>query len=429
MKCPRCGNEVSQEEAFCGQCGTPNTPPANPTEMYSTPPPHSGRLGTQYPGRPFTSARQQTFPPGTQAPSYTNASPSSSFPSQQNPATNQQTGFYQDATEAISAVPGTPDQTYHPGYSQQGFSGTSMAGGYPGSSQFGPQTQQSFQSGHYTGQMPPTQQSFPTGQGYDYGTYGTFRTVTPPPPKPSRGPMIAVICVCLVLVVIAGIGVANFVITRNQTASQGATATAVTATAVVPSPTATVVATPTPDLTATASAAATPTAEASPSPTASPMPSPTPAPDANFSWCGQTCQPYGFQVEYPDGWQMGQATNAIGEQFTNPTQSDQYASFKAPGPTNSSANDLVNNDLQTNFASKTGYTAPTTTSSTTISGTTWITAVAYYLSDTQQKERVQVFATVYQQKAYIIELQAPDSQFDGVNSQYFNLMINHYQFL
>lgn len=418
MKCPRCGNEVSREEAFCGQCGAPNTSPANPTEIYSTPPPHSGHLGTQYPGRSsFTSAQPQTFQAGTQIPPHTNISPSSSFLSQQNPAPNQQTEFYQNATEAISAMPGVPDQAYHPGYSQQGFPGASMPGNYAGISQFGPQTQQSFQSGHYTGQMPPTQQPFVTGQGYDYGAW------TAPPSKPSRGPMVAIICVCLVLLLIAGIGVANFVITRSQTASQGvadATATA------VPSPTATAAATPSPTATATAT---TPTPEPSPSSAASPMVSPTSVPDTNFSWCAQTCQPYGFQVEYPDGWQMGPAINAPGEQFTNPAQSDQYASFKAPGPTTSSANDLVNNDLQTNFASKPGYTPPNTTSSTTISGTTWITATASYLSDSQQKERVQVLATVYQQKAYVIELQAPDSQFDGVNSQFFNPMISRYQFL
>src|SRR6266700_108010 len=233
MKCPRCGNEVSREEAFCGQCGAPNTQPANPTEMMGTPPPYNGHTGTQYPGRPSTSAQPQTFPTGTQAPPHTNIPPASSFLAQQNPAPNQQTGFYQNATEAMSAFSGPPDQTYHTGYQQQGFTGASMAGGYPGTGQFGSQTQHPFQTGNYTGQMPPTQQSFPTGQNYDYGTYGAFRTGTPPPPKPSRGPMVAVICVCLVLVLIVGIGVANFIITRNQTASQGtaaATATAATST-------------------------------------------------------------------------------------------------------------------------------------------------------------------------------------------------------
>src|SRR5689334_20378661 len=145
MKCPRCGNEVSQEEAFCGQCGTPNTPPANPTEMINTPPPPGGHPGTQYPGRPFTSARAHTFHPGTQAPSRTNIPPSSSFLPQQNPVPNQQTGFYHDATEAMSAFSGTPDQTYHTGYQQQGFPGASMPGNYAGTGQFSPQTQQAFQ--------------------------------------------------------------------------------------------------------------------------------------------------------------------------------------------------------------------------------------------------------------------------------------------
>jgi hypothetical protein len=134
-------------------------------------------------------------------------------------------------------------------------------------------------------------------------------------------------------------------------------------------------------------------------------------------------------VEYPNSWAMGQAVNAAGVQFVNPAQGDQYASFKAPGPTTSSANDLVTGDLQANFASKPGYIAPTATSATTISGETWVTAIAYYQSDTQQKERIEVIATVHQGKAYVTELQAPDSQFDAVNGQYFNPMLSRYQFL
>src|SRR5579884_739860 len=198
MRSPRCGNEVSREEAFCGQCGAPNTSQANQTEMYSAPPPHSGHLGTHYPGRPsFTSAQPQTFSAGTQVPPHSNISPSSSFLAQQNPSRNQQTGFYQNATETMSAMPGAPEQTYHPGHSQQGFPGASMPGNYAGTSQFGPQTQQSFQTGHYTGQMPPVQQPFATGQSYEYGAWTT------PPPKASRGPMVAIICVCLVLLLIA----------------------------------------------------------------------------------------------------------------------------------------------------------------------------------------------------------------------------------
>lgn len=407
MKCPRCGNEVSQEEAFCGQCGAPNTPPANPTEMVSIPSPQSGRLGTQYPGFPFTSAQPQTSHPGPHTPSRTNIPPSSSFISQQKPVQNRQTGFYQDATEAMSVLPGTPEQAYHTGY-QQGFPTVSAPGNYPGSGQFSPQTQQAFQAGNYPGPMSPPSQSFPTGQNYDYGA---FRT--PPPAKRSSASLIVVICVCLVVALLVGVGAAGLFAMRSQPSGQ-ATATA------IPSPTATLAPTPSPS----------PTAAETATPTLPPSPTvvPTAAPDPNFTWCTDTCRANGFLVEYPNGWQMGQAVNAAGVQFTNPAQGDQYASFKAAGPTTGSANDLVNVDLQANFASKPGYTAPTTTSSMTISGETWVTAIAYYLSDTQQKERVEVLASVHQGKGYITELQAPDSQFDAVYAQLFTPMLNRYQF-
>ena len=116
-------------------------------------------------------------------------------------------------------------------------------------------------------------------------------------------------------------------------------------------------------------------------------------------------------------------------QFTNPAQPDQFISIKALGPTASPASTLVISDIQTNFASKAGYTAPTGYSSGTISGETWIAALAYYLSDAQQKERVVVYATVHQGKGYVIELNAADAQFDTVNAQYFNIVLSKFQFL
>src|SRR2546421_3225729 len=44
MRCPKCGNEVSQDEAFWGQCGTPTKPLPQRTEMVQAP--HSGPLQT-----------------------------------------------------------------------------------------------------------------------------------------------------------------------------------------------------------------------------------------------------------------------------------------------------------------------------------------------------------------------------------------------
>ena len=92
------------------------------------------------------------------------------------------------------------------------------------------------------------------------------------------------------------------------------------------------------------------------------------------------------------------------------------------------AGQLVNNDLN-NFSSKPGYNAPTPTpsSNATIGGENWSFQIAYYQFH-NQTERVEVYATVHQGKAYIIELQALDSEFDAVNTQYFERMLVRFQF-
>ena len=110
--------------------------------------------------------------------------------------------------------------------------------------------------------------------------------------------------------------------------------------------------------------------------------------------------------------------------FTNPSAQDQYAGFKTPGVTSQNANDLVTSDLQTNF-----HVTPTTLSTTTIGGETWAYGLAYYQSPSNVQEQVEVFATVHQQKAYIIELQAPKNQFMNVNTQYFEKMLGSFQFV
>ena len=139
-------------------------------------------------------------------------------------------------------------------------------------------------------------------------------------------------------------------------------------------------------------------------------------------------------MEYPKDWQLEPAIAATVIQFIDPAQPNAYAVFKTLGSVADNANDLINNDLQTNFASQPGYIAPKQTSTTTISGETWATAVAYYQgkpgSDgTSTKEHVEIFAIVHQGKGYIIELQAPDAQFDSVNTQSFENMLGRFQFL
>jgi hypothetical protein len=169
-----------------------------------------------------------------------------------------------------------------------------------------------------------------------------------------------------------------------------------------------------------------PTATNTPTPTPTPSPTavPTLAPDANFSWCGTSCTANGFIVEYPNGWNQAQVAGK-GVQFLDPNHQDVYANFKVPGTqANANASNLIDSDLQSNYPN---YIAPGAKQVTTIGGETWTYATAYsQASDT--KERVEVFATVHLGKGYIIELHAPDSQFDALNTQYFEIMIGRFQF-
>lgn len=442
MKCPKCGNEVGPNEAFCGQCGTPNMPPAHPTEMVNTPSPRSGysntfntnRPGTQSPTGSYNGNGAQsgvlppTVPYGQGVPS---PSPSSSLLSGQAPVQpqspspswpsvpHQPTSFYQDATEAIPTVPdSTGGQNYPGGYGQQNFAGTPVQGGYPGAAGTG-------QFGQQAPQMPP-------GQPYQPGPYGgTSYPQTPGfssdanfrggskiiPPEKQNNTALIIACVFLVIALLAAIAFGTLYLTRGH--SPKAAATPTVAPTAAPSPTA--IPSPTPTVAPTPTTAPTPTV------------APTPAPDANFSWCSTACTNNGFLVEFPNGWNQGQTADGTGVQFVNPAQPDEYAAFKTPGATTSSASTLVNNDLQANFASKPGYTVTTPASAsttTTIGGETWTYEVVTYQNAEQNNavEQVAVYATVHQGKAYIIELQAPQNLYATVNTQYFEVMLNRFQF-
>jgi len=283
-----------------------------------------------------------------------------------------------------------------------------MSGGYPA---YGPPAQP-FQTGNYSGTLyPPTQQSFPTGQGY-----GMPPGVTPPPQKQGSSIALIIACVCLALAVITvGAFGAVYLLHNN---SSGKTPAASHPNA---SPT----------------SVATATSVPSPSPTAIPSPSPTvtatltPAPDPGFAWCDVTCTSNGFSVEYPGTWQQKPTSDSTGTQFTNPSQPDEFAAFKTPGVITATADQLVSSDLKNNFSSQPGYITPTptstTSSNTTIGGENWSYQTAYYQLNSQT-ERIEVYATVHQGKAYIIELQAPDAQFNSANTQYFEAMLGRFQF-
>lgn len=411
MRCPNCGNEVGQDEAFCGQCGTPNMPPARPTEMVNIPAPRNGLPGT-YSTVPVPSTN---YTPGMQPPQpNTYNSGMQSPPTQPVVRPQQQSDFYQEPTEAMSALPG---QSY-PGGFQQGFPGGPGQGGY--------QTQgQPFQNTNYAG----------TGSGYPPSPtgYGTQSAPTPVPPKQQNSAILVIASVLLVIAILVAGGVGVIYLTRSHSSPAGQTATTPTSPATAAptaAPTATSILSPTVVPSPSPTMGVTPTATPSPTPSPTVGPSPTPTPDPGFSWCATTtCAALGFTVEYPATWTPGKANDSVGAQFTNAAVPNEYAAFKNLATPTGTASDLVVNDLQTYFVPKTGYVPPSTPSATTtIGGETWSYSIAHYLLGTQIV-RIEVLATVHRGKGYIIELQAADAQFDVVNTQSFQIMVKQFQFV
>lgn len=451
MRCPKCGNEISRDEAFCGQCGTPLVPQAPPTVMGSAPvqSSQSGLLNTyrtrqvgppsQFGGPPsqFGGPLAQQQAPGMQAPSApgeqsglrraSQVRPGSAAnqPGQHTPqirpgnATNQSgqrtpqqhTEFYHDATEAIDALPSSGGAGYG-AYQQPHYPGASTPNGHLPPDRYGTQLQPpAYQGGQYSApgyNQPP----FAANQ-----NYGAPVRPTPSPQGPPGSSVVLVAGIFCVIILLTGVILGGIFLLRT-TKKQANTVT-------TPSAVATLAPTATPTLAATPSPTLPPTATPIPSPTVPP----TPAPDPGFAWCGQTCTAVGFSTEYPSTWQVGASAASGGIQFANPTQLDQTVVVKGMGPTTSDAGTLVTNDLQTVFAAKPGYMPPTATSTTIISGETWVKAVAYYQGASQQQEQVEVFATVHQNKGYIIELNAPTAQFETVNAQAFINILGKFQFL
>jgi len=331
----------------------------------------------------------------------------------------QQTGFYRDATEAMSSLPAQNGRNFQMGY-PQGLARMSAPGGYQGVSQHFPQIQP-FQTGSYAGPVSsyPPSQPFVVGQGYR-------RQPEPPqPPQKQRNNTILIItCSCLAFAVIA-VAILGAAYLLHNNASKGHNKTAFRptniATTRVPAPSPTV----------------SPTAASTPSPTASPSPtdSPTPAVDPNFTLCAAECASNGFIVEYPNGWIEGASQDPngfAGEQFSNsstnnPALQDEIANFKSSQITAQSPEDLIAADLNTQFSSQQNYTAPTSSSNAWIDGAKWLNVSASYQLN-NQTEDVEVFAIVYQQRSYIIELLAPDSLFNQINMQYFEMMLGRFQF-
>ncbi len=283
-------------------------------------------------------------------------------------------GLY--GTGVQQPYPGTPYPTmppYQPG--QTGFAGPGVGGTYPG--------------------VP--------GQ-----TYGGGFPQRPQPGGPEQRNtwvVVAAVGAAAVLIVLIFIGAFVWIRGNSQSAAGPGTMTAT-----VPSPTPTPTPTPTPSPTP------------SPTPTPTPVASPTPLPNPGFAWCDQ-CRNEGFTTQYPSGWSQSSTPDGTGIRFTSPVSSEIAASFKVPGATNQTPDDLVNAEL----ANLPGVTNVSSTTTTTIGGTTWRTASADYQQ--QNQDHIQVYATVYQGKAYLIEIQAPHDQFDQMNNQYFATMLATFQFV
>jgi hypothetical protein len=406
MKCPTCGNEVTQGEVFCGQCGTPSMAVPPGYHGMNTPSPRSGLLSTgAYAANTAFVPPPNTYQPGTFTPTQAQSphvpsgalTPPNSAPlAPANPY--QQTGFYHDATEAMSPVQ-HPHSGLLPGYSPQ-----------PARGQFSPQAApvtHPFQTGNYAGPMP-TQHPFSTGQSYHNGLPSQF----PSPPPKQGNQIILIVCVVLVVVLLGVVSITTVALLNRPDTNKTAAPPTVVPT-IAPTIAPTVAPTPTP------------------MPTATPVP--TAAPDAGFAWCGTNCNQYGFTTEFPVAWPGTPATNSQGVQFTNPAMPNVYASFKTPGATGDTPANVLMNDVQSTFGSQPGYAAPTPppAANATIGGAPWYAIATNYNDNQNQPIHVEVYATVYQGKAYIIELQAPaeNGQFDSVKQQFFVNMLVKFQFL
>lgn len=404
MKCQNCGNELGQDEVFCGQCGAPNAVPAQQTEMMQqAPAPRSSLLGGANSYRGSGLLPNQSNQPF--------ASENMSAPNQSSirPASPQSGGFYQDSTEAFSNVPGTPTN-YPPGsYPQQGFPGGGSMPGNPNTmGQFGTQ-QQPFATGNYVNSnanFPPTQMGF---SGNQFGQNGYGSGVSQPDLQHKRNNtvmIIGIICLVFAIIAVGTLGTLFALHNNNNQAQIQPTAT------VAPTATPTVLPSPTP------------------SPTQAPTPtisvSPTAQPDPGYSWCGTQCAG-GYEVEYPNGWSLTTTQDGYGVMFNNQEAPGTFAAFKTPSGAPSSANALITSDeaeFQQAQGTVTQLPAPNPPD-VTIGGQNWTYQSFLYQSNGQQIQ-LNIYATINQGKGYVIELAAVQTSFPDAH---FNPMLTSFQFV
>ena len=174
-----------------------------------------------------------------------------------------------------------------------------------------------------------------------------------------------------------------------------------------------------------------PTATTQPTATATPLPTPLPG------FALYVDNKSGFMIQYPDTWGKENLVPSI--QFYDNAQSTYVVTVLPADPSSGPANtdataaamnwvNLTLNGIQQeesvqNFQRITGPTP-----ALHAGGQVWQSGVATFGPDTAPN-RVQVYATVYDGKPFVITLVAPDDLFENGQEHYFEPMLATFQFL
>ena len=177
-----------------------------------------------------------------------------------------------------------------------------------------------------------------------------------------------------------------------------------------------------------------PTATPSPSPTATLIPTATP----NGGFQVYRDQADGFLIQYPIGWVSSPASPGI--EFADDEKAPEYimqvllpSNSAVPGldGTDHDATTLVNYEMD-RLASQWPQGAfsrvPGPVPTERIGGVTWQGATGL-ISSNQTRIRVQVYATLYQGKPYVINVLASDERYSLGNVEYFTTMLHSFVFL
>lgn len=186
-------------------------------------------------------------------------------------------------------------------------------------------------------------------------------------------------------------------------------------------------------------AAQRPTPTATPSPTATVAPTPTIPPIDGFQYYADRIN--GFQIQYPVGWVV--SSDSTGPQFTDNDSSLGYLvqvgvpSSLAGVGNGANANDAAAwidfwfNGLSGKLDSSLALSRlPGPQQPVTIGGVEWQSGVAIIADPNNTvRIRVQVYATIYHDKPYLIALSTSDDRFTAGTIQFFGPMIESFQFL